>query len=26
VVQECTTWCGMEINVKKTSMLVIDKD
>jgi len=26
VVQELTTWCGMEINVKKTFLLVIDKD
>ena len=26
VVQEFTTWCGMEINVKKTFLLVIDKD
>jgi len=26
VVQEFTTWCGMEINVQKTFMLVIDKD
>jgi len=26
VVQEFTTWCGMTINVKKTFMLVIDKD
>ena len=26
VVQEFTTWCGMEINVKKSFVLVIDKD
>jgi len=26
VVQEFTTWCGMEINVKNTFLLVIDKD
>jgi len=26
VVQEFTTWCVMEINVKKTFLLVIDKD
>jgi len=26
VVQEFTTWCGMEIIVKKTFLLVIDKD
>jgi len=26
VVQKFTTWCGMEINVKKTFVLVIDKD
>jgi len=26
VVQELTTWCGMEINVQKTFWLVIDKD
>jgi len=26
VVQEFTTWCGLEINVKKTFLLVIDKD
>jgi len=26
VVQESTTWCGMEINVEKTFLLVIDKD
>jgi len=26
VVQEFTTWCGMKINVKKTFLLVIDKD
>jgi len=26
VVQEITTWCVMEINVKKTFLLVIDKD
>ena len=26
VVQEFTTWCGMEINVKKTFLLIIDKD
>jgi len=26
VVQEITIWCGMEINVKKTFALVIDKD
>jgi len=26
VVQEFTTWCGMEINVKKTFLLVINKD
>jgi len=26
VVQEFTTWCGMEISVKKTFLLVIDKD
>ena len=26
VVQEFTTWCGMEINVKKTFLLVIDDD
>ena len=26
VVQEFTTWCGMEINVKRTFLLVIDKD
>jgi len=25
-VQEFTTWCGMEINVNKTFLLVIDKD
>jgi len=26
MVQEFTTWCGMEINVGKTFLLVIDKD
>ena len=26
VVQKFTEWCGMEINVKKTFLLVIDKD
>ena len=26
VVQEFTTWCGMEMNVKKTFLPVIDKD
>jgi len=26
VVQEFTRWCGMEINVKRTCLLVIDKD
>ena len=26
MVQEFTTWCGMEIKVKKTFLLVIDKD
>jgi len=26
VLQEFTTWCGMEMNVKKTFLLVIDKD
>jgi len=26
VVQEFTAWCGMQINVKKTYMLVIDVD
>jgi len=26
VVLEFTTWCGMEINMKKTFLLVIDKD
>jgi len=26
VAQEFTTWCGMEINVTKTFLLVIDKD
>ena len=26
VVQEFTTWCGMEINIKKTCLLVLDKD
>ena len=26
VVQQFTTWCGMEINVKKTFLLVIGKD
>jgi len=26
VVQEFTTWCGVEINVKKKILLVIDKD
>ena len=26
VVQDFTTWCGMEINVTKTFLLVIDKD
>jgi len=26
VVQDFTTWCGMEINVKNTVLLVIDKD
>ena len=26
VVQEFTTWCGIEIDVKKTVLLVIDKD
>jgi len=26
VVQKFTTWCGMESNVKKTFLLVIDKD
>jgi len=25
-VQEFTTWCGMQINVKKTYLLVIDND
>ena len=25
VVQEFTAWCGMQINVKKTYLLVIDK-
>ena len=25
-VQEFTTWCGMEINVKQTFLLVIDQD
>jgi len=24
--QECTTWCGMQINVKITYLLVIDND
>jgi len=26
VVQEFTTWCGMEINIKKSFLLVTDKD
>jgi len=26
VVQEFTTWCGMETNVKTTFLLEIDKD
>jgi len=26
VVQEFITWCGMEINVEKSFLLVIDKD
>jgi len=26
MVQEFTTWCGMDINVKKKFLLVIDKD
>ena len=26
VVQEFTTWCGMEIYIRKTFLLVIDKD
>jgi len=26
VVQDFTTWCGMEINVKTNFLLVIDKD
>jgi len=26
VMQEFTTWCGMEINLKKTFFIVIDKD
>ena len=26
VVQELTAWCGMQINVKKTYLLVIDND
>jgi len=26
VVQEFTVWCGMQINVKKTYLLVIDND
>jgi len=26
VVQEFTAWCGMQINVKKTNLLVIDND
>jgi len=26
VVHEITGWCGMQINVKKTYLLVIDKD
>jgi len=26
VVQEFTTWCGMEISVENTFLLVIDKD
>ena len=26
MVQEFTTWCGMEINGNKTVLLVIDKD
>ena len=26
VVQEFTTWCGIEINLEKTFLLVIDKD
>ena len=26
VVQEFKTWCGMEINIKKKSLLVVDKD
>ena len=26
VVQEFTAWCGMQINVKKTYLLVIDND
>ena len=26
VVQEFTAWCGMQINVKKTYLLVIDDD
>jgi len=25
-VQEFTAWCGMQINVKKTYLLVIDND
>jgi len=26
MVQEFTTWCGKEINIKKTFLLVVDKD
>ena len=26
VVQKFTAWCGMQINVKKTYLLVIDND
>jgi len=26
VVQEFTAWCGMQINVKKTNLLVTDND
>ena len=26
MVQEFTTWCGMEINIEKNFLLVIDKD
>jgi len=26
IVQEFTVWCGMQINVKKTYLLVIDND